>query len=678
MINYQKYFALKGDDSIISPEDSGLVNGKIALNGWLHDVAEIRGCYAPPLFSEDFRLKVRFNGKAVSSRKNLWEPDQLTRYGSVGGWKIVSRLIPVADCRAAIMEIEIANRSEKPGTPMIQYEISGGLGELFHWGFGKPVGAKIPSMAFQNNCFIMSHEDGKIMVGSSLKLSPALPVRSGVMNTEVPEIKPGKTFVFYTVLVMGKDPEAAKLLSGLTKNPDKFCKNSRQAWTTRVEKLFSVMPVFSSDNKRWEKIYYRSMLHLLQNEWNVPEFLLHPYYGTGSINGGCICCYLWNYGEPYRMWSLLNPDSAKAHLKHYLSLDLSDCYSFFPEDGAKCGPYYPVNQEKVIFLAHAYVMQTGDIAFLKEKIKGKSVIRLLAEQAMMHDDFSKEAVLVDYGTGNNHLELRTKLRYDGIAPDLNLRRCVNYHLADKLCKLAKYKPETDFVKRAEALKKLIRSKLYSPKDGWYSAIGPDGKKYLRWTMQIFKAIGWGSWAMEKEEESALIRHLMTPEEFLGDYGIHSLSKLDPAYDERDIDNGGPGACISFAPAVADRLYQGGYPELGDQIMQRLLWLGETLPYWGDSQRADIMDYRRDTPLQSDIQGAALAQTIIFGIFGIRVRDDFSVEVKPHLPSDTGFMELKNIRLAGKTFGISCTPEGYKIIRNGKTVCKGYSETTVLN
>lgn len=677
MINYQDYFSLKGENSIISPEDSGLVNGKIALNGWLHDVAEIRGVYAPPLFSDDFKLKIRFNGRTVAATKNLWEPDQLTRYGSIPGWKIVSRLIPAADMRGAVLALELTNRSGKAGIPELQYEITGGVGELFHWGFGKPQGAKIPQTGFENGVFSMRHDDGVLMVGSSLSLSPAMPVCSGVLNTaEVPTVKPGKSFVFYTFLALGKEPEVSEIMEQLRKSPEKICREARKHWQKRVEKLFSVMPEFSSDNKQWNQLYYRSMLHLLLNEWNVPEFLLHPYYGTGSINGGCICCYLWNYGEPYRMWSLLNPQSAKDHLKNYLSLDLANCYAFFPEDGTSCGPYYPVNQEKVIFLAHAYVMQTGDVSFLTEQVNGKTVIEHLCVQAMLHDDFTQPAILVDYGNGNNHLELRRTFRYDGIAPDLNLRRCVNYRLAEKLCRLAGFDPGADFIQRAENLKKEIRKKLYSAKDGWYYAVDK-GKKYFRWTMQMFKALGWNGWAMGEEEEAALIKHLFATEEFLGNYGIHSLSKLDPGYDERDVDNGGPGACISFAPAIADRLYSAGKPELGDKIMERLLWLGGAMPYWGDSQRADIREYRRDTPLQSDIQGAALAQTMIFGLFGIKVLDDFSVQIKPHLPAGIKRMSLKNIRLAGFVFQISCSGESFRVVCNGKIFKSSLSGTIIL-
>jgi len=81
-------------------------------------------------------------------------------------------------------------------------------------------------------------------------------------------------------------------------------------------------------------------------------------------------------------------------------------------------------------------------------------------------------------------------------------------------------------------------------------------------------------------------------------------------------------------------------------------LAEVLPYWGDSQYADKRDYRRDTPLQCDVEGACIAQTIIFGLFGVRIADDLSVSFDPHLPKGVSRMSLKNLRINGKCHNIS--------------------------
>mgnify|MGYP003344925615 CR=1 FL=1 len=89
-----------------------------------------------------------------------------------------------------------------------------------------------------------------------------------------------------------------------------------------------------------------------------------------------------------------------------------------------------------------------------------------------------------------------------------------------------------------------------------------------------------------------------------------------AYDQIDIDNGGGGACTSFPPQIAERLYKLGKPAPADEILKRILWWGTRMPYWGDSIVANAVEYRKDTPLQCTIDGAAGAQCILFGLLGI--------------------------------------------------------------
>ncbi|NLG14148.1 MAG: hypothetical protein GX561_08090 [Lentisphaerae bacterium] len=392
-MNHSTIFAIKASESIISPEDSGLVNGKIAVNGWLHDLAEIRGIYAPPFFSDDFKSVVRFNGKRVAACDNLWEPDQLTRKGKISGFSFVSRLIPCAGRRAVILAIKITNRSKTHLPMLVQYELVGGIGIAPHWGFGKPRNCPFAlSHSFDDGIFSIDGQDCRIAFASSLPLAPALPLVTGVLNTPVATIQPRESFDFYSVVAIGGKQETADSIAEVVASPEGAINQAKKHWRNRVRQLMSVMPSFESDNRALEKLYYRSLLHLLLNEWDVPEFLLHPYYATGAINGGCLCCYLWNYGEPYKLWSILNPQSVQDHLKTFLKLDLGNCYAFFPEDGSPNGPCYPVNQEKVIFLAHAYVMNTGDVSFLHEQLNGKIIIQHLIDQAMMHDDLNQEAI----------------------------------------------------------------------------------------------------------------------------------------------------------------------------------------------------------------------------------------------------------------------------------------------
>ena len=669
----KELFGMDISGSLMEANDLGLINSRITLNGWMHDIAEIRGLFAPPFFCRNFRLEIRFDGQRVKADKCFWYSNELRRSGRFGGIFFSSRLLLMAGARGAVMAITLENRSESEKSVDVQYEFDGALSRQNHWEFIVPQGMNRSNPRLTDGVIVSDSVDGRIKLASSLKLEADAP---GIFNCGNVVVPPRSRKVFYTAFAAGSAEEADAAVEACRCDMKKAIADAVKERRSREKRLLSVMPSFSSSCKALERLYYRSLQHLLLNEWNVPEWKLHPYYSTGSINGGCCCCYLWNYGEPYKLWSILDPDSAREHLLTFLGTDLSDGFAFYPDDGELFGPYYPVNQEKILLLAYAYVTASCDKAFLHSRCRGKKVIELLCEQALMHDDISREAVLTDYGNGNHHLELRRELRYDGTVPDLNLRRCINYHLCASLCRIAEVTPPVDMEQRAEKLKELIARKLYDPQKKWFNAIDPDGNIYTRYTIQMFKALGSGGQALTPGCAEGLKSHL-NEEEFLGKFGMHSLSKKDPAYDPDDVDNGGPGACISFAPAVVERLYREGDTAMAWDIFRRLLWLADKLPYWGDSHTADRMEYRRDTPLQCDIQGAALAQTVIFGMFGISVDEKLSVSISPSLPEEVGNMELKNVNLAGKSFSVRAENGFFTVECDGNVYKSAVGDKIVL-
>ena len=91
-----KSFEMPGEKSIMAAKDCGLVNGLLSVNGWIEDVAEVRRVHAPPYFCDDLIIKFKFNGKPVPAARNVWRPEVLTREGALDGWRIVTRLYPLA------------------------------------------------------------------------------------------------------------------------------------------------------------------------------------------------------------------------------------------------------------------------------------------------------------------------------------------------------------------------------------------------------------------------------------------------------------------------------------------------------------------------------------------------------------------------------------------------------
>jgi hypothetical protein len=556
----------------------------------------------------------------------------------------------------------LRNTANEAKNVPLQIDISGGLDYATNWDFSKPTGEKACRIVEKENLVLLLNDTGAIAMGlPELSREGFVPIRETSVT-----LQPNASANFWITLAVGEPEEAEKIARRLQQNPAEAVTRSCEEWAQHSLDLLGKLPRLTASDKRLEKFYDRSLLHLVLNQWRVPEFLLEPYYSTGSVNGGCVCSYLWDFGEGWEVFPLADPDALREHVKAFLGINLTKHFAFNPISGMGWGPWYYINQEKIVFLIYYYVLLTGDESFLHEKVGEKSIIEWVVFQALVGDELEEEANLVDYGAGNHHLELRRSYRYDNILPDMNARRIPVYFAAEKLCELARHNPQVNLRERAEKLKPLIHEKLWSEENKWWFHLDPDGGKQLRYTMQMFKLIA--GHAISDEEEAALIGHI-NEREFLSEFGFHSLSKLDPAYDQVDFDNGGGGAYNSFPPQIAERLYKAGHPREAADILRRILWWGERLPYWGDSFAANVIEYRKDTPLQNTVGSIAAAQSIIFGMFGIASDFEGNISINPQPPSFSPSIALTNLQIRGRTMDVCITDNSYEV-REGASTLRG--------
>ena len=88
-----------------------------------------------------------------------------------------------------------------------------------------------------------------------------------------------------------------------------------------------------------------------------------------------------------------------------------------------------------------------------------------------------------------------------------------------------------------------------------------------------------------------------------------------------------------------------------------------MPYFGDSMVANEIDYRQDTPLQSDIDTGCLAQCILFGMFGIDVAFDGTITINPVKTALSNKMGLRGLKLRGKNIDVSLDGNNFYVMAN---------------
>jgi hypothetical protein len=669
--NTADFFTMNSEDILLEEKDLGIFNGMLTANVPYSNAIAVKGVWAPPYLSSDFLCEVRLFGEIVKVDEYVWSPREVKRYGVISGISVVSVLTLAEGCRGAVLAFTLTNTARATVSIPVQINLAGMLARNEVWDFFRQ--RSDPPITDPNNWSrraVFCEKDGVILWGNDYG---TIAVRAGIAGLKGQGYCPtwktsillgaGKSRTFYISLGMGSKTEAQRVCKELAANPNMAAADSRAKLVAQTADIFEKLPRFEAESKELEQFYNRSLVHYILNKWHVPEFALDPYYSTGSINGGCVCSYLYDFSEGWEITNLYDPDALREHVQVFLKMGLGKHFAFLPMTGEPNGPWYPVNQEKIIFLVYYYVLITGDTSFLFKKYNGKTILEQLVEQATLGDDIKKPVALIDYGKGNNHLELRRQYRYDNYIPDLNARRYANYRAVAALCRQAG-DDGAYLEKRAEELKSLINKKMWSKKHKWFYHFDEKWKKDIRYTVQMFKLIGSG--VLGDEQEEGLLSHL-NEEEFLSEYGLHSMSKQDIAYDQLDIDNGGGGICVCFPPQIMERLYKAGRPRIAEDILRRILWWGQRAPYWGDSFTANYIDYRRDTPLQNTLSSVSAAQCIIFGMFGVKVDMDGRITINPAPPSFSPKISLKGLKLRDKQIDIVVKGKAYMVQVNGRQI-----------
>jgi hypothetical protein len=376
---------------------------------------------------------------------------------------------------------------------------------------------------------------------------------------------------------------------------------------------------------------------------------------------------------------LIDPQATKEHILQFLSNDgVDEHYAFYPMTGEAFGAWYMVNHEKITGLVYHYLQLTGDTDFLGVKVKdNKTVLDLMIDYANHLNEEIEPVKLIDYGPAGDHLELGNSdppKPYNHVMPDMNGRRYFTYFKVSELCKVAG-DPQPYLMERAEKLKILLKKELWDPEEKWFLFADDKGNKNARYTIQMYKMFE--SNIMDEEIKQGLLSHL-NEGEFLSEFGLHSMSKKDLAYDQADIDNGGGGICTSFPPLISEFLYKDGKTEYADEIMRRILWWGRRMPYFCDSQVANTIDYRPHTPLQSNISTGCLAQCILFGMFGIEVDFDGTIQIDPVKTELADELVLKDLKLRGKNIDISVIGDQCTVVSGGKTYNEDLGNPIILN
>ena len=375
-------FMADGDSMIIRPQHLGIVNGMASV-GISHDfVGVINGFWAQPYVSSDFFIEPRIFGERIKTQHYTWLPYQATCTGNLKGIKVMSTTTLIYGMRAGILTLNLKNTDNVKKEIPVQFVANdpftykSTLDYVRDWEFSAPKSKSIATDVIDSKGINRVQGEYSVAIGSDLAgLRWEEPTRRFYGSVT---LDPGQENTIAMVFSVGKTGKAICERDAILANPSKQVKNTTADYISRVKNIYSRLPRFNSGNKALEQLYNRSLSILITNKAEAPELVLNPYYGTGSVKGGCTCNYLWNFGQVREILPLLDPEADRAHILQYLRSDCVDKYfAFYPITGEPFGAWYLINHEKITGLTFDYVRLTGDSGFLNAKVKeGKTVLDL--------------------------------------------------------------------------------------------------------------------------------------------------------------------------------------------------------------------------------------------------------------------------------------------------------------
>lgn len=663
-------------NSVIEEKNLGICSDISSLITPEYSVCAMKCFQGCPYTNTAFLADVFIDGERIKCTHWKWLPNAILREGKAKDFSVKTITAMIPKQHGVIQKIEVTNLTSDDLCVPVAVFYRGRTRKEKDWQFS------IPKAEFENpeqlslmkNYFPERGSDSQefysfennilssVKDGCAYRMTCSVPhitmfKRAYRLESEIVVPADGK-FIFYVSAHIGEEKASLVEAESTIGNYEDLLENSFEYLESETKRIYDMLPRLSSDNERLVKLYYRSLVTYILCRWENPDLCTIPFFSTGSVNGSCMCSYLWDYCGGLMMHPIYDPEGNKKQLLAYLRNDLTKSYALNPVTSGMVGPWYQINQEKIILMVYHHIRATGDKAFLFEQAGERTVLEWIRYHAYVCDDTTRDVELYDYGEGgNDHLEIYNwgNGPYNGIIPDLNARRYQNYMLAYQLTVLAGH-PDEQLPKRAAALKEKLKI-LWNDKEKWYDFIDADGNRDTRYTIQMFKFLNSG--VIDNKERDGLVSHI-NDKEFLSKFGIHSMSKLDSQYDQDDYDNGGGGTCTHFAMQVCAQLYETGYDKIATDILNRCLWWGERTPYLGDSCISNIQMINNRTPLQGDISSVSCAQMIFFYIFGITPSFDGSITVCPVKNRPAKNMKVENVRLCGKVFTVEINGDKFTV------------------
>lgn len=641
------------------------------------DAISLESVSFPPITMAGQTCSLLVDGQAPQLNKTRWYPYQVLRTATAKNLGLLTSVRLPCENRGALFQLVLTNQGEVTLSFELKLALTANSSRHSQWGWFIPRDSNpgLKGSTGTDGRLILIKDDSEQLANAFAFSEPPDELTnqgSGGTATWQVRLSPHASRTVEFALAVGESsPEVQTLAEDWATHFDADFALVKTDWQTRFDAMFTPhnqvfsgnLPILTTSDSKMRRMYYMSLISVLSVYRTV--FAAAPrVYVSNSPEYNCIMMYFWDTSEWATPLAELDPLMLKKYLRDWLSKGIYNGYAEEYLNGTLQGPWYSANDLSVFRLLLAYLDVTRDQAFLKEEIRGKTVLEWMDSIATHWQQLVRPGrTLADYGEAQNLLECVPT--YVNEVPSFN---AANVWM---MRRVAQIQQSQGNVARARELRDnadhLLTAvlALYEPGQGVWDSLHRDGQRVEMRHVFDFATIG----LVLRDDLTPATRDAMTgfvERELITDHWMRAQSLSDPAASASDRPDHGPmGAFCAWPAETIEVLASFG------EFSRALIFLDRcaNVTYEGPfSQSRELLGRSKDAPVRiasrglqdyNGSNGGAFAEAIICDFFGYQ--PDF---LNPQLVPDKrarGFEgELSGIRNGAGLIDIQSTPQGLRV------------------
>ena len=655
-------FRLAAGDTLPEVESAQQVIFTDAVSG-IPDGEGIHRITAPPLavvLGQRLDIRDASTGESclTSEPVVVWEPGTgiVSRSGKDVSW--VVRQVALYEPQGFVLSIEIQNSSATSRQFVLTSTQRPSVTRPQNWNWDPTFRRDSPALAATEGSFIV-HDNAAGAVALALAGATATADGESSTLTRRFEIAANAVEHLHLAIVVAENRATAFASARrVMEAPERAASESRARMDHNLEEWFERVPVLIHPDPRVVRFYRRAAAQLLWARWRLGKSLaLDPWYSTSGRDSGALNAYAWDLQYAAQAVALLDPDAMRALLVALPAAPLTQHFSIEPLKGAGLGPFYAYNSYAYTAAVDEYLRRTGDWSLLSARSGGKTVLEWLVELAQWgeRDRDTDGNGLLDCGKDKNILELKktgTGPGYINEVPSPNGERAWVYDTVAGYLQQVSLVASTELIsrfrERAETVRRALNGILWMDEAGWYGSRQRDGSIVPVYSIQVFDLLRFPG-LVPRDRAQRIVSHL-NKDEFLGPWGVRSMSIKDRLFDYNDHDWAGPMSYAGDGPQLVADLYGAGFDREASDALERILWWPEHMAVYPQGIAND--DYSLRYPVarkfggrisagrSNVIAGATGIEAILRGLFGVQPGLDGSIAFSDHHKPGDGPYELR--------------------------------------